>query len=606
MRQLITLGFLLIICLWARLAYGQCGSGCTYVINNSNTWNWYNLSAGQKVCIPAGQVFYGSLAGTGTVEICGTYSGSAYVPPGINMVVRPNGKIVLSNVLQVEGSLINNGNARPAIELIGLSGAGNLTNNGEMSLGSSGLNKSGGTIINSNNISTAGPWVTSTSATVTNNGSLIFSGGSLTHHHTGANFTNNGSLVLTGAQSSLTMGGTGWFNNTGSIKGTAAGNNFTLETTGANTGTISFSGHLLVNTTHTLNNNYPGEFSGAGTLTINGRVDNASGASMSAAAMTIVGTLVNDGQFSLMGDCTSSGRITNNAQMHLGGKLANIGGLLTVNESLSVQGDLENNGASIVFAPNEVIRAYSFSTNPGGQLSCPSCGGAPRSCAGVSTVTAIHPAIAVGPIFTCQQNSPGCPCDAVRNGGLVALPVSLVNLRHQWVNERLLLTWATASETSNRGFYIEVSTDGTRYEAVGFMEGQGNSQRLVHYNYLLPDPVNHKGPLLVRLKQEDFDGNYAYSPVLSIQPGGAGDGRLLQVVNPSRAAEPLRLSWSIATRELGFNLTDALGRTAATGHGPAQQLEQQINQLMLMAGPGVYLLQLQAGVHEESHRLVRQ
>lgn len=591
---------------WSQVAQAQCNTGCTYTITNSNKGNYFTLTAGQKLCIPSGQTFTGGVGGTGTIEVCGTYSGAGYLNSGITVVVNTAGKVSLNSTFQVEGSLTNNGNATNAIDVRGLSGTGNITNSGKITIGNDGLDKSGGTISNTGLIKLSKGWKTSGTAAINNSGTIQMTGSSQEMKHTGGNFANSGLIDFTGNNTNLYVGGSsGTFNNSGQIKSPGTNNDFTLEKNGTNSGTIDIKRNVLVNTGYTLNNNNNGSVVAGGALTVNGTLNNNLGGSFTANSLSNTGTLLNTGTLGIINNSVSSGSMTNNGSLNIGGSHNNNGGRLYVMQNMEVGGNLTNSGGQITFAPNTALVSNSFNNNSGGSLSCPSCSGGSLSCSGVATNTNTHPSVSNNPVYTCQVNQPGCGCNVVQNGGLVVLPVTLVSFSWRRHDEQVLLTWATASERNNAGFDIELSFDGRQYETLAHVEGQGNSQRQVNYSYAIEAAaMRGQAQVLVRLKQIDFNGKYEYSPVLSINQSKPATA-LVQPVNPSPAGQPLKLHWVTSTDAVTWVLTNSLGHQV-TGSGTMAEAEAALDQQMQLWGKGLFMLQLQAGDKQELHRLMRQ
>jgi hypothetical protein len=94
------------------------------------------------------------------------------------------------------------------------------------------------------------------------------------------------------------------------------------------------------------------------------------------------------------------------------------------------------------------------------------------------------------------------------------LPVELISFDATCNTNNVNLTWATASETNNKFFTLERSTDGTNYETIGTLAGAGNSSQTHNYSFVDEEPL--KGTSYYRLKQTDFDGNYKYVKVIPV------------------------------------------------------------------------------------------
>jgi surface protein len=110
----------------------------------------------------------------------------------------------------------------------------------------------------------------------------------------------------------------------------------------------------------------------------------------------------------------------------------------------------------------------------------------------------------------------------VGTGGNSPLPITLLGLKGRRVEgqngemtEEVRLTWETASEVNNKGFEVEMSTNGLAYQKAAFVEGKGNSANIYHVSFINAFDAYY------RLKQVDFDGDFSYSPVVFVE-GVAG------------------------------------------------------------------------------------
>ena len=99
-------------------------------------------------------------------------------------------------------------------------------------------------------------------------------------------------------------------------------------------------------------------------------------------------------------------------------------------------------------------------------------------------------------------------------GGDAVLPVELSNFDIRTKENSFELNWTTASELNNRGFEIERSTDGERFEVVGYVSGLGTSNAENYYQF--EDKAILKNmDYYYRLKQINYDGQSSYSNILS-------------------------------------------------------------------------------------------
>jgi hypothetical protein len=93
------------------------------------------------------------------------------------------------------------------------------------------------------------------------------------------------------------------------------------------------------------------------------------------------------------------------------------------------------------------------------------------------------------------------------------VPVELVSFNANVLDNQVNLSWTTSTETNNRGFEIERSSDGSYYMVRGFVGGKGTTSQPHNYNFTDNDA---KGNLFYRLKQIDFNGKYHYSNVIEV------------------------------------------------------------------------------------------
>jgi len=118
------------------------------------------------------------------------------------------------------------------------------------------------------------------------------------------------------------------------------------------------------------------------------------------------------------------------------------------------------------------------------------------------------------------KNAPGGTVNVAGGNGQVIvtvtaiLPVELVRFNANAKNNRVSLEWQTASEINNEGFEIQKSKDGITWDILDFVEGRGTSEVLNTYESI--DKLPNPGANYYRLKQLDFDGEFAYSKIVSV------------------------------------------------------------------------------------------
>lgn len=108
-------------------------------------------------------------------------------------------------------------------------------------------------------------------------------------------------------------------------------------------------------------------------------------------------------------------------------------------------------------------------------------------------------------------------CSGFVPGGEQSLPVELTYFNANQQQSSTLLTWQTASELNNSHFAIERGTDGAAYREIGEVRGNGTSLTLNNYRFVDERPA--PGINYYRLRQVDFDGQFEYSRVVSVNFG---------------------------------------------------------------------------------------
>ncbi|MBV6418825.1 MAG: Ycf48-like protein [Ignavibacteriaceae bacterium] len=94
------------------------------------------------------------------------------------------------------------------------------------------------------------------------------------------------------------------------------------------------------------------------------------------------------------------------------------------------------------------------------------------------------------------------------------VPVELVSFDGRIENDKIILSWQTASELNNRGFQVEKSFDKERWFNIGFVEGNGTSSESNYYFFI--DNEIASGVQFYRLKQIDYNGSFEYSKIIKI------------------------------------------------------------------------------------------
>jgi|GEM_PF-2326679 len=129
-----------------------------------------------------------------------------------------------------------------------------------------------------------------------------------------------------------------------------------------------------------------------------------------------------------------------------------------------------------------------------------------------ATVEARAALVAAGWTIT-DNGSESCPVTT-------ASPVTWLNFTAQKQGNTALLQWQMATESNNKGFAVQRSSDGQNWQTIGFVNSKaanGNSAQPLSYQYTDNAPLS--GINYYRLQQQDLDGNIGYSSVANINFG---------------------------------------------------------------------------------------
>lgn len=100
----------------------------------------------------------------------------------------------------------------------------------------------------------------------------------------------------------------------------------------------------------------------------------------------------------------------------------------------------------------------------------------------------------------------------MHNGGL---PVELTSFNAEVVSQGIILTWETASETNNHGFYLQRRNSGI-WSDIAFIPGKGTSLERSNYSFMDELKPQKGDSNYYRLKQVDFSGEFSFSNQVAV------------------------------------------------------------------------------------------
>jgi len=118
------------------------------------------------------------------------------------------------------------------------------------------------------------------------------------------------------------------------------------------------------------------------------------------------------------------------------------------------------------------------------------------------------------------------------------------------------LVWHTASEQNNKGYTVEISSDGTNFEAIGEIKGAGTTAAISKYTFVkaLETPDRY----YFRIKQEDYNGKIEYSKIISLSLKGSFDAKFY----PTPAKDELTLDiYTSIIYNFNVDIVNTIGQT---------------------------------------------
>lgn len=140
-----------------------------------------------------------------------------------------------------------------------------------------------------------------------------------------------------------------------------------------------------------------------------------------------------------------------------------------------------------------------------------------------------------------------------------ALPVEWLGFTGHWTGKSVQLDWQTAQEVDSDHFVVERQNINGGWSAIGNVAAAGTAETLNTYDFLDLEPGS-TNPVLYRLQQVDFDGEFSYSNIVSLVR--TADGTTVSLF-----PNPARDHVFVDGLERGnFIITDATGREVAKGN----------------------------------------
>jgi len=182
------------------------------------------------------------------------------------------------------------------------------------------------------------------------------------------------------------------------------------------------------------------------------------------------------------------------------------------------------------------------------------------------------------------------------------LPVELISFQGLPTAKSIQLSWETSLELNNEKFEIESSASGQAFQKIGEVSGHGTSSQQHDYSFTIDDP--QPGVFYYRLKQIDFDGQFEYSEVISVNFTGVGDEVVRLFPNPSNSGVVNVTYESPNDGEIAIAVTDLAGKLLANQAKPVRSGTNNLRLEFSNLGTGVYLIRIGEGAQAVTRKLM--
>jgi hypothetical protein len=157
------------------------------------------------------------------------------------------------------------------------------------------------------------------------------------------------------------------------------------------------------------------------------------------------------------------------------------------------------------------------------------------------------------------------------------LSLKLIGFSAHWNGEDATLDWSTTDEKIITFFQIERSFNSIDFAALGNIYSKPGNGVISEYRYVDNKPGNIHSKIYYRLRINESNGHYSYSPVIILNKKYSGDISIKAFPTPFQSQVNLQL---FAAKECNTRLqiADALGKVVLTRE---TQLKKGINNIIL-------------------------
>lgn len=261
-----------------------------------------------------------------------------------------------------------------------------------------------------------------------------------------------------------------------------------------------------------------------GTLYIaeSGSLTDQSGGTSFSMKIQNLGSLVIDGSVTIGGDLELQGDATLT---------------VTAGSTLTIEGDASwSAGANILVEGNATVNINGSLTIDGGADSVQIDGtvnvggnftnGSSAEVSGDGLINIGGSVTNNGEIFNEQGSTVNCSDCSLPNG---TLPVEFSGIDVEATESGNLISWSTSMEIDNDYFEVQRQENGI-WVAIGTIQGAGYSEAPLNYSFLDVN-VTANSVFYYRIKQNDFNGDFMFSPIVSVQSNIEAAATSIEITN---------------------------------------------------------------------------
>jgi hypothetical protein len=183
------------------------------------------------------------------------------------------------------------------------------------------------------------------------------------------------------------------------------------------------------------------------------------------------------------------------------------------------------------------------------------------------------------------------------------LPVELTSFIVYEKQDNVYLTWQTATEENNDYFTVERSISGIEFEPVLTVAGAGNSSSVINYAATDRNPL--PGTSYYRLKQTDYNGDYAYSQIIAVHSKSNSPYTMLDLIAYQAPYNNSNITFNLLGVETGNLITvTILAVNGQVVYNDKMIIQNQEINIPVQLNKGFYILSVQAKNATVSKKIV--